>query len=296
MDGESRKQLVAAYRLIKTGQLHAAAPLVQAILNAHPQNQDAWWLAVYIAPTASQKIRLLEHLLSLAPDHQAAQLLLQRLQAPPAPPITSPQRIVTKKISSPRRKIKWPYVLLSVFGLLAALSVPLLLIDNLSGGQILGGIQKQIFGEKAALGWVDGQQGGRGDADSQDAIPITHQNAVRFGDIKIEVLSAGEAHRYRFSAQRGDELMIAAMFTSNGNTELNTLELWDSNGQLITREFSAEGFELGNLFGARVLHYNVARDGQFSVVLVGRSGGGLGNYSLMVDTTTHILENPPNFP
>lgn len=298
MDEQSQAQLVHAYHLIKAGVLTDAEPLVMGVLKQHRDDIDAWWLAAYCAGSLQKRRLALHRVLKLNPEHVPARTLLNRLDVPATKTSEIPEKIVTKKVKHTRRRIKWGYVVFATIGLVLAFSVPLILIDNLTGGKMLRPLEIALLGEPEPLGWVNAAQGGRAQTsvDRDKRIPITKSNRASYGDMKIETLNANEAHRYTFSARRGDELVIAAAFSSNGNIDVAALELWDANGKVLARELRDEGFNFGVLFGTRALQYNVIEPEQLTLVLVSREKGASGNYTLFIDTFEHMMENPPNIP
>lgn len=288
----SYSYLKNAYDLIQQGKMPEALPIVAAVVKAEPDNCDAWWLAVFVAQTPRQKRIALERVLYLNPTHGPAKILMQRMlqEADAAPSTPSrPARPIRKK-----RQIKWSYVLLSAFGLLSLFMVGLVMVDNFMGAGILDPIERLIMGEPEALGWVNRNTGAKMAApnDPSAQIPITNARNVRgFGSQIVGILDHDEAHRINFYATRGDQLVIAAAFSNNGNTSITGMVLWDSNGQVVAREVSGEEFDLGALFGARGLTYDVVQSGTFSLVIIANPAGGpSGNYTLIVDTLANALD------
>lgn len=288
----SYSYLKNAYDLIRQGKTTEALPIVAAVVKAEPENCDAWWLAVFVAQTPRQKRIALERVLYLNPMHSPAKILMQRMvqesdAAPAAPP--RPVRPIRK-----RREIKWGYVLLSAFGLLSLFMVSLVMIDNFMGAGILKPIERLIVGEPEALGWVNRNTGAKMTVpnDPSAQIPITQARTVRsFGSQIVGVLDREEAHRIDFYASRGDQLVIAAAFGKNGNTSITGMVLWDNLGQVVAYEVSGEEFDLGAIFGARGLTYDVVQSGTFSLILIANpSGGPSGNYTLIVDTLANALD------
>lgn len=288
----SYSHLKKAYDLIRQGNTVEALPIVAAVVKAEPDNCDAWWLAVFVAQTPRQKRIALERVLYLNPTHAPAKILMQRMahdaDAAPAAP-SRPVRPIRKK-----REIKWGYVLLSTFGLLSLFMVGLVMLDNFTGAGVLKPIERLIVGEPEALGWVNRNTGAKLTAPNNPSaqIPITKARNVRgFGSQIVGVLDREEAHRIDFYASRGDQLVIAAAFSNNGNTSITGMVLWDSQGQVVAREISGAEFDLGAIFGARGLTYDVVQSGTFSLVIIANpSGGPSGNYTLIVDTLANALD------
>lgn len=286
-------RLQIAYQYVKMEAYDEARPILEDVLKFDPDNIDAWWLSVFIAETPQRKRAALGRVLQLKPDHMPAQLLAESIDqsganiydsrpAKPSRPILAPKK---------KRRIRWAYVILSAIGLIATMSTSLLLIDNLTGGQMFAGFEERLFGEPEADGWVDATNGGlaRADLPEEQRIPITARRNVGYGT-QLGILDIGEAHQYQFNAVRGDEIIVAVNFPNNGTTGVIALELWNSSGGVVTREITNLGFDAGILSG-RALQYNVLQEATFSLIIVSRPGGPAGNYTLIISTFEEMMES-----
>lgn len=282
----SYKRLKQAYDLIRQGANADALPIIAEIVRAEPDNCDAWWLAAFVAQNPRQKRIALERVLYLNPNHHSAQLLIQRLTQAKEPP---PAPVVRQR---KRRTIKWAYVGLSVFAMVSLFLVGLVLVDNFTGAGLLTPIERFILGEPKALGWVDGSTGTKMSLPNNPSVqlPITQQRKVnRFGSQIVGILDRKQAHRVDFYATRGDQLVVAVAFSNNGNAQLPAMVLWNDQGQVVAHEIGDEMFNLGSMFGARGLTYDVVQSGLFSVILMSNATGGpSGNYTLIVDTVANV--------
>jgi predicted transcriptional regulator len=83
-DAETSQQLQEAYRLIRKGQQQEAVRMLVPMVRAQPRNVDAWWLLANALENHDQKIKALQEVLKLRPDHEPAQKLYDRIVAPPA--------------------------------------------------------------------------------------------------------------------------------------------------------------------------------------------------------------------
>lgn len=304
MDNPTRTKLKQAYELIKLHDFVAARPLVLDVLKQDDDNVDAWWLAAYVAETPEQKRRALKHVLRFRPDHAPAQEMLMRLEAAEAlRPAVYDSAPSTPLVTKPRKSgIQWRVWGLRLFAVLCLNLTGLVLLDNFTGGKILGPIEHLIIGEPDALGWVRADGGGEvpeAMLPREARIPITQeQTLAAYGKIQFGVLRQGEAHVYHFNALRGDQLIIAANFTSKGDPEIIALEVWDFWGNTVANEESlAEMFggqepvgtggmegQFAGLTSLRVVQYDVIRNGVYALAVVNREGGPSGNYNLIVTT------------
>lgn len=288
---KSFPQLQRAYHFIKEGEFDRAGRIIARTLQDDPQNVDGWWLAVFVTPDIERKRTALIKVLALQPDHTQARTLLQKLGAP------SSKKKGTSEISlvgrqAKKRQVKWFFVVMMVIGVLASLAVPFILLDNFAGGEVTDRIERLLFGEPDAIGWVNIDNGGFASAEiaSDERIPIVKQARVSFGGSPIvDVLARGEAHQYLFNAKRGDELVIAVAFTQDDSAEVIALELWSQDGNQIAHEILDLPFDVPFLSG-RAMTYNVIRDGAYSVVIVGRDRGPSGNYTLVLSTLDDVLD------
>jgi hypothetical protein len=279
-------RLQIAYQYVQMEAYDEARPILEDVLKFDPNNIDAWWLSVFIAETPQRKRAALGRVLQLKPDHMLAQLLAERLDQSGANIYGDAPAKASRPILPPKKKrrIRWAYVLFSAIGLVATMFTSLLLIDNLTGGQMFAGFEERLFGEPEADGWVDATNGGLATEDlpEEQRIPITLRRNVGYGT-QLGVLDIGEAHQYQFNAVRGDEIIVAINFPNNGNTAVIALELWNPSGGVIAREITDLGFNAGVLSG-RALQYNVLQENTFSLVIVSRPGGPAGNYTLIIST------------
>lgn len=92
---DSKEQLKQVFQLIKGGQNQQALQILMPIVKAEKNNSTAWFLMAKALDDPKQKVKALEKVLSLRPDHIKAQEMLAQYQgapitAPPAKPAPPP--------------------------------------------------------------------------------------------------------------------------------------------------------------------------------------------------------------
>ncbi len=282
---ESFPQLREAYHLIKDGDSNSALPIITQTLKDDKQNIDAWWLAAFAAESTHKKVLALQQVLRLDHTHRPARQMLQTLTS-------SPRK---KTASAQPKPVRWFFVLTSTFGLLALAFGMLAFFDNLTGCNLVCPLYNTIFGEPDALGWVHITRGGEvdDDIDRDDRIPITRDERIAYSSLQTETLEKDTAHRYSFYARRGDQIVVAMTCTNNGDPDIKTLELWDSQGNMVTTEVNEIPFAppIPGQEARFLLYEDVIRDDSYSVVIVSRPGGPSGTYTLIVTTVGHALDD-----
>lgn len=85
---DSKSQLKEVYQLIKSGKKQQARQILMPILKVEKDNSTAWFLMANAVDKQDQQVKALQKVLNLRPDHQKAQEMLDKLQAPP---VSKPQ-------------------------------------------------------------------------------------------------------------------------------------------------------------------------------------------------------------
>lgn len=88
---DAQQQLRQAFALMKQGKKREAGQLVQAVLKQDRTNVNAWWLMANLVDDNERKIKSLERLLALQPNHTKAQQMLDSLR--PAAPAFAPDAL-----------------------------------------------------------------------------------------------------------------------------------------------------------------------------------------------------------
>ncbi|GIK66686.1 MAG: hypothetical protein BroJett018_44800 [Chloroflexota bacterium] len=287
----NQHRLQIAYQYVKAGANEEARPILEDILKVDPENIDAWWLSVFIAETPQRKRAALGRVLQIKPDHAPAQKMAQALDAQLKQTGPLPERHAPIIPPKKKRRIRWPYVLLSAIGMVAMMFTSLLLLDNFTGGDLFDDFERRVLGEPEPLGYINVLRGGPASEDTpeQDRLPITKRRNIEYGSTNIGVLNHKEAHEFRFYARRRDEIVAIVSFTTNGNPDIFAVELWNSGG-MVARELMGMGFTVGPLTG-RALQYTALVEGGFSLVIYSQPGGPSGNYTLMVTTIDQLMES-----
>jgi len=97
---DSKEQLKQVFQLIKGGQNQQALQILMPIVKTEKDNSTAWFLLAKALDDPSQKVKALQKVLSLRPDHIKAQEMLAQYQgstpitAPPAKPAPPPAPII----------------------------------------------------------------------------------------------------------------------------------------------------------------------------------------------------------
>jgi hypothetical protein len=100
-------------QLIRDQKTEDAKRLVGQVLKIDPQNPDAWFFASVLTEDVEKKVKILERVLTLAPEHKAARRMLDRLRPPSefeavvgtmlsSAPAHSPSRRTGASINYPR--------------------------------------------------------------------------------------------------------------------------------------------------------------------------------------------------
>jgi len=286
MDDQTR--LEQAYALIKLQDLVAARPLILAVLKKDRDNLEAWWLASFALERDADKRRALENVLRLDPHHSRAQQRLAQMPTSFQPPIPPVAPLLVRDVPKKRGRLLSNACLLRILGLVCFMLMGVIVVDNFVGGRYVAPLQRWLFGTPEAEVYI---APGGGQAAASDGVPVTHEETLKkLGEFSIGLLLQEEAHLYHFSARRGTELLIAANFSSGGNPNIHTLELWDANGRVIAQEqdmtelmggTAPQGVP-GMLLAVRSIQITTPYDGRYTVAVVGRGGGAAGNYVLIV--------------
>ena len=77
----SNRNLQSAYKLMEQGQKKEAAALVREVLAQDKNNANAWWLMALLLEDEDKKVRAIERVLSINPDHQAARAKINELRS-----------------------------------------------------------------------------------------------------------------------------------------------------------------------------------------------------------------------
>ncbi len=99
MSQQHQAQLQEAYQLVKSGNKQEATRLLLTVLREDRDSADAWWLLANATSDPEKQRQALNQVLRVKPDHNAAQKMLEKVNAgaamrpaapPPAPPAASP--------------------------------------------------------------------------------------------------------------------------------------------------------------------------------------------------------------
>lgn len=75
------RQLQSAYKLMEQGQKKDAAQLVREVLAQDKNNANAWWLMAMLLEDETKKVRAIERVLAINPDHKAARAKINQLRS-----------------------------------------------------------------------------------------------------------------------------------------------------------------------------------------------------------------------
>ncbi len=84
MTDSTQAELQEALRRIKSGRPHEAYPILDALLRADPDNDNAWWLMAHAVNDSQYKRTALENVVRLRPDFTEARRMLDALGRQPA--------------------------------------------------------------------------------------------------------------------------------------------------------------------------------------------------------------------
>jgi hypothetical protein len=77
----SHRNLQSAYQLMEQGQKKEAAVLVREVLAQDKNNANAWWLMALLLDDEDKKVRAIERVLSINPEHKAARAKINELRS-----------------------------------------------------------------------------------------------------------------------------------------------------------------------------------------------------------------------
>jgi hypothetical protein len=305
-----RHKLQQAYLLIKQRQFSAARPLVNSVLQEDQDNLNAWWLASYTSQEPAEIRRALGQVLRLQVQHGPAQERLRRLEERhrALPTTKHPGTEIRLKKSldqvreAPRRKpIRWNVLVFRLAAFLCFWGMSFMVVDAFLGGNFSQPLEQALGIQPEVLGWVN-VRGGMGNESlpEEQRIPIVLDETLEdYDEMKVNVLRQGEAHVYRFGATQGTEVIIASNFSNGGLSEVNAVELWDANGNLIEGEQdfsdltsqieSRQDEFLASIVAVRGIVYTIPRTGNYQVALISREGGPSGQYSFFFTNTTQSI-------
>jgi hypothetical protein len=315
MQAAHRSALLQAYHLIQDRQPQQARPLILGVLRHDHSNIDAWWLAVYSAQSPAEKAAALERVLQLEPSHPAALELRyrwqQRGELSADPSSRAKPRLKLEQHHAPRRfnKKVWAFRLI---GLVCLWAVSIYMLDGFFGGRFSKPIEDLLGIEPTALGWVAVDEGGQvkeSQLTREDRIPITLQETITTAgqEVTLGMIRQEEAHTYDFGSVAGAELMLGALFSSNADSPVTALEVWDSFGNVIAREQpmtelrqQIEGSGLQADFTAalanvRFIQFTAPYTGNYTLAVISRPGGPGGQYSLFASSADATIGGYENY-
>jgi len=285
MKAATRATLQEAYRLITTGEPDGARALIKPVLAKDKENIDAWWLAVHAAATPHDRRLALVQVLRLKPTHRPAQVMLNRLNTAnpdeideladdlPLPP---PGHQARDLVRPHQRRWLWNAIL--GVGCLSFMFASAALISGITGMNWFEKTVNHVVGvkpEHGAGGQLGTVQGG--DPQHPYEIPVTDKEAVvPSGDPIVNEINPDEAHVYTFQAMRGDEVVALLQFTIPGDAHY-AMELYDSGYRKLATGVASDNGATVNLV------YEIAQDGQYALIVIGRPNGPRGGYALGLD-------------
>ncbi|MCA9914615.1 MAG: tetratricopeptide repeat protein [Anaerolineae bacterium] len=83
---DTNEQLRQAFALMKQGNRHDSIAIVQNVLKQDRGNASAWWLLANLLEDHERKVKALERVLALEPNHKGATAMMAKLN----PPVVSP--------------------------------------------------------------------------------------------------------------------------------------------------------------------------------------------------------------
>ncbi len=86
MDETTKRALQTAYQLIKDGRKQPAFSLLGSIIQANPDQADAWYLMGFAVDDPQKRLYAFRQVLRINPAHEGAQKQVARLLNPPPPP------------------------------------------------------------------------------------------------------------------------------------------------------------------------------------------------------------------
>lgn len=307
------EKLKNAYTLIKLKDFVAARPLILEVLDAQPQNVDAWWLSVFVAESQADKKYALQQVLRLNPEHGAARQMAHRLNldlslTKPQVGVHPQQTIPLSAPQKPRQQTNWGTRVLVILGVLSLSFAGAALFQGLTGNNILG----FLFGEPEAVGgFVSEEEGGV--AEDANGIPVTKVGTLHKGTLVLDTVLRGQAHSYEFVGRRGQELFILVGFSmelagidqeafansfveamtdigEDGEMEaptsdISAVEIWNSAGAVIARPTFSPAR------GAYTIQWTPPADGTYRLVIISREGAPAGQYFIQMDTFEGLSED-----
>lgn len=104
MSDETQAKLNLAFEKVEAGNLDEAVALLKPVLDADPDNADAWWIYTHAVSDPQDARRALQNVLRLSPDYPGAADVLAVLDAdfpaPSAPPMSEAERPKIKRLSA----------------------------------------------------------------------------------------------------------------------------------------------------------------------------------------------------
>ncbi|CAG0991239.1 MAG: hypothetical protein IAE83_21955 [Anaerolinea sp.] len=258
-----KAQLQRAYKLIKAGKKAEAFELLTPILAQQPQNIDAWWLAAFAADTPKKTAFACQKVLTLKPDHWAAQHLLaeqQRILALSSlqgESVVDPlQPIQIKEAKKARKRVRG-WQILSLVTLPLVLIAAFLIFVNLTGNNLGLPIGK-LFDSTIPIPYI----------------PLSIDESTM--SINTNTLVIGSTHDYIFEASGKVLILASVRFTNNGGKMPGrSFRLLDDKGLVLAYGPIGNG-ESGTI------NYLLPGAGKYRFRLLGTAGIAQGPYQFFV--------------
>ncbi len=250
------QKLISVQDLSAAGQRREAYLALKPILNASPNNVEAWWLAAQTAPMRSEAVAACQRVLALQPDHAAAQIILAEHHKLLATTLVEKERTVRR--AKPKRRVGCSIGLIALLILMVGSLLTFISVTGNTLGLPIGG----QFSAKYEVG------------------QISKAPTIKAGSLVI-----GATHDYRFVGIANSFALILVSFpTTNGNPG-KAIKLIDPSGQLL-----AIGDSRGK--GTATLSTLLTQSGMYTLRLVGTSGTAQGAYVLQIALADASLPAP----
>lgn len=265
----SENQLRQVYDLLADGRQEEALIMLQPIVEAQPDNADAWWLMANAQVNRTRAIDALENVLRLRPDHPHARTMLAQLQSGEKLKRSTGVQVIKPRNSGCSLVTCFMIFIVGICGFFCVLPTMGLFV----AGSEVADVMQEVFAEfNVTL-----------DFDDLDNISITtgvnwdevrERGMIEINDTRSGTVNFTDKEVWEFDGI--EQQRIRVVLETNDNATSPQLEVYNSDRELIAADTTTLGDAVANV--DIVLPYG----GRFYIV-VGALGDN-GTYELTLDS------------
>jgi hypothetical protein len=265
----SENQLRQVYDLLADGRQEEALIMLQPIVEAQPENADAWWLMANAEVNRARAIDALENVLRLRPDHPHARTMLAQLQSGEKPKRSPGVQVIKPRNSGCSLVTCFMIFIVGICGFFCVLPTMGLFV---AGSEVADVMQEVLAEFNVTL-----------DFDDLDNISITtgvnwdevrERGMIEVNETRSGTVNFADKDVWEFDGV--EEQRIRVVMETNNNATNPQIQIYNSDRELV-------GGNEATLSSSRVeLEMDLPYRGRFYIV-VGALGDN-GTYELTLDS------------